>query len=172
MPINQPSPSTPVREQAIPPQEQGSVADDPQVGEGLTRLLDHVAARIGAGWAEIDRRRSASGRHVGFWRRANARSTAEIHAPTLLVASALAVVRAVAIHRRARPTVPSRRHIPRRSPAPGSDRPCTRTGCHGTMTYGGDSAGHAQTAEVREAEHLANHLRHAAGRLTMITRHL
>jgi hypothetical protein len=140
MSIKEPSPST-------------QATSFPKFDDRLRRLLDDAAAGIRASRTEIERaatyvetaRRLLAGQQMPAQPLMYSRPPYLSPAPSRWFVSSRS-------HRRARATVPSRRHTPRRPPAPGSRLPCTRTGCPGTMKYGADPVGHAQTAELADAE--------------------
>ena len=139
MSIKEPSPSTQAGEQATEPEGPASGASFPKFDERLTRLLDEAAARIRASRTEIER--AATYVETARQLLAGGQTPAQPHIyslpPYLSPAPSRWFVSSRS-HRRARAAVLSRRHTPRRPPAPGSSLPCTRTGCPGTMKFGGD----------------------------------
>ena len=153
MSIKEPSPSTQAGEQATEPEGPASGASFPKFDERLTRLLDEAAARIRASRTEIER--AATYVETARQLLAGGQTLAQPHIyslpPYLSPAPSRWFVSSRS-HRRAGAAVRSRRHTPRRPPAPGSSLPCTRTGCPGTMKLGGDPVGHAQAAELADAE--------------------
>jgi hypothetical protein len=153
MSIEQPSPSTQASTQAARPESVAPEAALPELNERLALLLDEAAAKIRAGRTAIKRaafyvetaRRLLAGGQMPFQPLTYSRQQHLSPAPSRWFVSSRS-------HRRARATVPSRRYMSRRPPGPGSRLPCTRTGCSGTMEYGGNPGGRAQTAASPEAE--------------------
>jgi hypothetical protein len=153
MSITPPLPSTQAGGHDVPAERPASDASFPEFDARLRRLLDDAAAGIRASRTEIER----AATYVETARRllADGQLRGQPHLyslpPYLSPAPSRWFVSSRS-HRRARAAVPSRRHSPRRPPAPGSRLPCTRTGCPGTMKFGGDPVGHVQTAELAHAE--------------------
>jgi len=153
MSFKPPLPSTQAGEHDVPAERPASDASLPEFDARLRRLLDDAAAGIRASRTEIER----AATYVETARRllADGQLRGQPHLyslpPYLSPAPSRWFVSSRS-HRRARAAVPSRRHSPRRPPAPGSRLPCTRTGCPGTMKFGGDPVGHMQTAELAYAE--------------------
>jgi len=153
MSIKDPSPSKPASEQATPPESVALAAAFGEVDDRLRRLLDDAAAGIRASRVEIER--------AATYIETARRLLAVRRTPAQPLVYALPEYRSSAVsrwfvssrsHRRAHAARPSRRHTPRRPPAPGSRLPCTRTGCPGTMQYGGDPVEKAQTARSADGE--------------------
>jgi hypothetical protein len=153
MSIKPPVASTQRGEHEVPAERPASDASLPEFDARLRRLLDDAAAGIRASRTEIER----AATYVETARRllADGQLRGQPHMyslpPYLSPAPSRWFVSSRS-HRLARAAGPSRRHSPRRPRAPGSRLPCTRTGCPGTMKYGTDPVGHAQTAELPGAE--------------------
>ena len=153
MSIKPPLPSTETGEHDVPAERPASDASLPEFDARLRRLLDDAAAGIRASRTEIER----AATYIETARRLLADGQLRGHPhlyslpPYLSPAPSRWFVSSRS-HRRARAAVPSRRHSPRRPPAPGSRLPCTRTGCPGTMKFGADPVPHVGTVEVANAE--------------------
>ena len=150
--IKPPLASTQEGEHEVPAERPASDASLPEFDARLRRLLDDAAARIRASRTEIER----AATYIETARRllADGQLRGQPHlysVPPYLSPAPSRWFVSSRSHRRARAAVPSRRHSPRRPPAPGSRLPCTRTGCPGTMKFGADPVPHAQTAELTHA---------------------
>src|SRR3954447_24989632 len=121
MSIKPPLPSTPRTEHDVPVEHPGSDASLPEFDARLRRLLDDAAAGIRASRTEIER----AATYIETARRLLAdgqlRGPPQLYSvPGYLSPAPSRWFVSSRSHRRARAAGPSRRHSPRRPPAPGS----------------------------------------------------